>query len=37
MHTGECQVHEAKHSEANTVGQTGHNIIIPDVDLVSAE
>lgn len=37
VHTGECQVHETKHSEANTVGQTGHNIIIPDVDLVSSE
>ena len=32
-----CQVHEAEHTEAHTVGQTGHNIIIPDIDLVSAE
>ena len=32
-----CQVHEAEHTEAHTVGQTRHNIIIPDIDLVSAE
>lgn len=32
-----CQVCEAEHTEAHTVGQTGHNIIIPDIDLVSAE
>lgn len=28
-----CQVHEAKQ---HTVGQTGHDIIIPDIDLVGA-
>lgn len=32
-----CQVHGTEHTEAHTVGQTGHNIIIPDIDLVSAE
>lgn len=32
-----CQVHEAGHTEAHTVGQTGRNTIIPDMDLVIAE
>jgi len=32
-----CQVREAEHTEAHTVGRTGHNILIPDIDLVGAE